>query len=175
MTDPPKETPVRIDRWYGGKGVHVFMATSLRWEVPDACFHEFAQNETVTNEVFLNAMKKRNGFFNWMHRRPGATVVLDNAPGHGEARRIGKLENIKIIDWPSKSPDLNLIENLWSMMDKYIHSHLRPHNRKELQAAIPKAKEYLLNECHEAYVNTLKSLPTRLAILREREGGNTGY
>ena len=60
-------------------------------------------------------------------------------------------------------------------MDKYIHSHLRPHNRKELQAAIPKAKEYLLNECHEAYVNTLKSLPTRLAILREREGGNTGY
>ena len=143
--------------------------------MPDACFHEFAQNETVTNEVFLNAMKKRNGFFNWMHRHPGATIVLDNAPGHGEARRIGKLEDIKIIDWPSKSPDLNLIENLWSMMDKYIHSHLRPQNRKELQAAIPKAKEYLLNECHEAYVNTLKSLPTRLAILRERGGGNTGY
>ena len=85
------------------------------------------------------------------------------------------MEDIKIIDWPSKSPDLNLIENLWSMMDKYIHSHLGPQNRKELQAAIPKAKEYLLNECHEAYVNTLKSLPTRLAILRERGGGNTGY
>ena len=113
--------------------------------MPDACFHEFAQNETVTNEVFLNAMKKRNGFFNWMHRRPGATIVLENAPGHGEARRIGKLEDIKIIDWPSKSPDLNLIENLWSTMDKYILSHLRPQNLKELQAAIPKAKEYLLN------------------------------
>ena len=112
ITDPPKETPVEMDRWYGGKGVHVFMATSLRWEVPDACFHEFSQNETVTNEVFLRTMKKRNRFFNWMHRRPGAAVVLDNAPGHGAARRIGKLEGIKIIDWPSKSPDLNLIEIL---------------------------------------------------------------
>ena len=68
------------------------------------------------------------------------------APGHGQARRAGLQAGLNIIDWPSKSSDLNLIENLWSIMDDHIHSSLRPKNRHELREAIPKAIEYLLTE-----------------------------
>ena len=129
-----ESVPKDVKKYFGGKAVHIWMAVSLEWGVPRIhCFHEFAENETVTNATFLSAMTKRNGFFNWVKRKPSATVTIDNAPGHGHARRVGRGMVIEIPDWPAKSPDLNLIENLWSMMHHHIKFHLRPTNRTELR------------------------------------------
>ena len=33
-------------------------------------------------------------------------MIMDNAPGHNHARRVGRDMGISIPDWPAKSPDL---------------------------------------------------------------------
>ena len=48
----------------------------------------------------------------------------DNAPIH-VARSIMKWfesHNINVLDWPSLRPDLNLIENIWGLMERDIYS-----------------------------------------------------
>ena len=145
----------------------------MKWKIPPECFHVFNENETVTNVTFLETMKKPHGFFSWVHRKPGAIVVLDNATGHRTSRSVRVSGKINIIDWPAKSPDL--IENLWEIMDDYIHVHLRPKNRSELKIAIVKAKDHLLKEGWESVLNTLNSLPTRLQELRDKNGGSIDY
>ena len=36
-----------------------------------------------------------------------------------------KTKNIKMLDWPGSTPDLNPIENLWAILkDKVIDEHL---------------------------------------------------
>lgn len=51
---------------------------------------------------------------------PEGTIYLaqDNSSVHcGHVREwLATQSDIELIDWPAKSPDLNLIENLWGQM-----------------------------------------------------------
>ena len=48
----------------------------------------------------------------------------DLAPWHTSNIVKGKIAKLKLnlLDWPSKSPDLSLIEMLWSILDKKLAS-----------------------------------------------------
>lgn len=102
----------------------------------------------------------------------------DGAPCHA-AKRTKEVLNeygIRTIDWPGNSPDLNPIENLWSIMKrklKYGEEKKEITSRPMLVEAIKNM--WLFDIPPELYANLARSMPARLQAVIKNHGYPTKY
>lgn len=86
----------------------------------------------------------------------------DNASSHKSKETMAWIhnQNLNLINWPAKSPDLNIIENIWGVMTKRLYGNKSNFaNIAELQAAILVEWDNISTDL----INTLyKSFPGRL-------------
>lgn len=105
----------------------------------------------------------------------GEAFILqqDNAPCH-KSRMITKCLaeiGVQTLDWPPQSPDLNVIENVWSYIKRYRSTDLT-RTRDETITEITNA----WNEISEEFLHSLvDSVPTRLQKVLNAKGGYTFY
>jgi transposase len=64
-------------------------------------------------------------------QRPDCVFMQDGAGCHRGLRQWLKDHGVNTMVWPSKSPDLNPIENLWARIDRQVNQH-GPWSRDEL-------------------------------------------
>ena len=102
-------------------------------------------------------------------------LVDDNALPH-RARRITEFlqaQNTNRMDWPAKSPDLNVIEHVWSYLKLKVRSRdVPPENLELLSEAI---REEWENIPQDFINNLVDSLPNRCREVIRRAGGPTKY
>ena len=75
----------------------------------------------------------------FIQRNPGTVLMQDNARPHTARHTIQHLatNQVQPMDWPSKSPDLNPIENVWDALDRCIKRRaVQPRNLVELSQAL---------------------------------------
>lgn len=97
----------------------------------------------------------------------------DNAPCH-KAESIIQFftdNGIQTLKWSPCSPDLNVIENIWSWLKQKIGSGIQ--TKAELEEKI--IKLLMTAEAQEAIKNNLESFKRRCALCVELNGEYTGY
>lgn len=97
----------------------------------------------------------------------------DNDPKHTAIRtRNWFIEHqVPLSEWPAQSPDLNPIENLWSILD-HICSKRAPNNAHELFDCIQTAW-YQLDP--DLLLRLVHSMPRRCRAVIDANGGMTKY
>ena len=97
----------------------------------------------------------------------------DNDPKHTSKSCMAILEKHSFtkLDWPSQSPDLNPIENLWSILDHQLKARA-PNNTEKLFNILKKGFYVLPVELLDKLVC---SMPDRIAACITAKGGMTKY
>lgn len=99
----------------------------------------------------------------------------DNAAVHSShvTREFLEANDVEVLDWPAKSPDLNIIENMWGQLVRVVYASGRQYNNVcDLQDAIMAA----WNSIDIHYIRNLyRSIPTRLVSVVENHGKMTTY
>ncbi len=74
---------------------------------------------------------------------------------------------VEVMDWPARSPDLNPIEHIWSMIDQRISGSLA-----QLEEELVRQWNAVTRtEC----VNLIESMPERIRLCLKAQGGYFKY
>lgn len=99
----------------------------------------------------------------------------DNDPKHTSKVVKAYLSNAKfsVLDWPSQSPDLNPIENIWGLIKRKMRKlTVAPSSLPQVFEFVKREwealdKDYLLSLIH--------SMPSRIEMVIKNKGGSTKY
>ena len=75
------------------------------------------------------------------------------------------------MDWPSNSPDLNPIENLWSIVKRNVEKRM-PRNLEDLKRMMV---EEWNNIPDETIINLVKSMKNRCQLVIKNNGERIDY
>ncbi|KAF0034420.1 hypothetical protein F2P81_012178 [Scophthalmus maximus] len=122
------------------------------FRVPDSVEMTSAKYVEFLTDHFLPWYKKKNRAF-----RSKITFMHDNAPSHAAKTTSVSLAAMgikgeKLMVWPSSSPDLNPIENLWSILKQKIYKVGRQFTSKQ------QLWEAILTYCKDIQAETLQEL-----------------
>ena len=108
---------------------------------------------------------------------PGRSEVFlqDSVPCH-KAKKVMKYMKeiiLKVLDWPENSPDLNPIENLWSIIKLRLRSEDCTAKTKVIEAII--RIWFRDPEIKEKYHKLVDSTPNRVQQVLKNDGGHIMY
>ena len=98
----------------------------------------------------------------------------DNARPHVAriCRQFLNRNNVNVLPWPSVSPDMNPIEDIWDYLGRKVRARGNVQNLKDLENALIHEWNNIPNVVIRRYVRSMRG---RLAACINSRGGHTRY
>lgn len=87
-----------------------------------------------------------------------------------EMKKYFATEDIHVIDWPARSPDLNIMENIWKLISDEVYSGPQPTNKSILRQKIDDAVKLINTEKTEMIKDLFNNFRTRLTKVLRNNG-----
>ena len=88
---------------------------------------------------------------------------------HGSSPLV-VVQGVEILDWPSRSPDLNPIEYIWDELGRRVHQQVNPpQTLGDLERALVDKWRRLPQA---VFTNVLRSMRRRCVAVRDARGGH---
>ena len=128
---------------------------------------------TVNSDQYIELLEGE--FLPWFRENCDDTHTFqqDNAPAHvfRKSTAFIRSQNLRTLDWPANSPDLNPIEIICSMLKNGVEKR-SPKNLAELERI---AKDEWEKIPQRKIRDTVKSMSRRIEQVIERKGGKCDY
>jgi len=133
----------------------------------------FLDPGTTTNgKKYLDLMKETLELHTAVHN---CEIFMHDGPPCHRAKIVTdflKTKNIKLLEWPGNSSDLNPIENFWTKLKNRVpekHPSSLPSLIKTIKSS------WVLDMSTELCRNIIESMPRRIRAVSEAKGGHTKY
>ena len=158
---PVRQIPKNRSKIFAWGGFYVKSTTSL------FCFKRIIDEKFYT-EILDKQLPEVRSMLRGRWR-----LQQDNDPKHHSNIAREFLDNnvLEVMDWPSNSPDLNPIENLWAIVKRKVKLR-RPKNLSELELFL---KEEWENIPNSTLINLVNSMPQRCRDVIEKNGERISY
>lgn len=104
-------------------------------------------------------------------------LLHDRHPAHYSKLTAHWLQvlGIKAITLPAKSPDLNPIENIWSVVSRKVYSGMKTYDSKDALLEAVKAAWDSIRSNHTMRQHLVDSMTRRLQEVVRMKGGQTKF
>lgn len=96
----------------------------------------------------------------------------DNASVH-KSRKVQAFvqeREIRVLKWPAKSPDLNIVEDCWKLISDLVYDGKQFHSKQDLITKITKVINELNSTGRQKILNLFGSIKYRLCTVLEKQG-----
>lgn len=159
-----------ISRHSGGGSVLVWGAISALGKTSLAVLHE-----SVTGPRYVQTLEDYLLPYSLCVHDDAYIFMQDNAGPHrsGVVSEWFKETDVEVLPWPSRSPDLNPIENIWGALARMVYADGRQYKTvAALEHAIVTSWDNISLACVQRHI---QSMPKRCVDLVKSDGGKISY
>ena len=161
----------------GGKVAKFFVAVSYGKGVVMCHHHTW----TINGKNFSNLIKEQfpKAFDNCGEKDGGRTFLMDGCPKQNAAlcRDTWESKDYGLVKIPVRSPDLNIIENLFHLIRKQLAEDAKNQNiiQETYEEFIARIEKTFMEFPVQTVNNLINSMPKRLRMVIQKKGLRTKY
>ena len=164
---PKKNKIVRQRRQCRGGSIMVWLFC-----MPNGLLGYRLVNGTLNSKGYINYLKKSLLPIVKLNYKEDYIFQDDNASVHRATivKEFIENNNINVLKWPPKSPDMNIVENIWKLLSDNIYNGTQYRNKQDLEAAIKYWIDFFNQNKRENIMDLYHTFRHRLVSILKSNG-----